>query len=322
MQQVDTKLRPFYTYIIGFSISIIVLVLATRQFWDETHGTKGARNFNELTAMWPSWYLGDALVFLALAGIAYALYCLLVKRKLKYLIPLSVIVLTSMLYLVKPSIAPDQIWASRRLVPVILPGFILFAMIAVEQIASAIEKRLKPGVLLRNIIYVIASMFLVITPLAISRPILVSDQYTQVTIMKNFCKSLPDNAAVIWLGTARWWALQSSEELCHVQSAGIVAKNIDASTMTQISEGLEQKHLTPVFALFGSDLNPDPTLLASQTYKQPLDDSVKKFFNLVSSGSYNQLENTIIGAPRSMSTGNLEIYATKLQNGEFVRLTN
>jgi len=320
LEQIDKRLQAYYRHIIVLFVTGTALTLVSRQFWDQTHGTKGLQNFNEFTALWPGWYMGDVLIYLSLAGMMLALYKLLVKKEIRYLIPASVIILTSLLYLVKPNIAPDQIWASRRLVPVILPGLIVFAVLTIDQLYKRLEVRYKLTMISRNGMFVATAAFLVLAPLSISRPMLIKSQYTQAAILQTFCEKLPPHAAVLWLGTARNWALQSSEELCGIRSAGLKAGYVDSSNLKEISRSLEQRGLVPIVAVFGGDLSPDATLLANPAYQQPLADKEKPAFKLVSSGVYNQLEASIIGAPKFMSTGSLEIYAARLKDDKFVRL--
>jgi hypothetical protein len=95
----------------------------------------GHRQYAEDSLYWVIWYLGVPAVILGTLGIA-----LLARRALKSLItwrdsgaariwalPLMITgwVIVSVLW--RPGIIPDQPWASRRLVPVVLPGLILAA---------------------------------------------------------------------------------------------------------------------------------------------------------------------------------------------------
>jgi hypothetical protein len=95
----------------------------------------GHRQYAEDSLYWVIWYLGVPAVILGTLGIA-----LLARRGLKSLItwrdsggariwalPLMITgwVIVSVLW--RPGIIPDQPWASRRLVPVVLPGLILAA---------------------------------------------------------------------------------------------------------------------------------------------------------------------------------------------------
>jgi hypothetical protein len=95
----------------------------------------GHRQYSEDSLYWVIWYLGVPAVILGTLGLA-----LLARRTLKALItwrdsgaariwalPLMITgwVIVSVLW--RPGIIPDQPWASRRLVPVVLPGLILAA---------------------------------------------------------------------------------------------------------------------------------------------------------------------------------------------------
>ena len=95
-----------------------------------------ARLYSEDTLYWMIWYAGIATVLLAGFGAA-----ILVRRCLRALLawhdssgtglnwalPLAVIIGGSAAVLWQPFTVPDQPWASRRLVPVVLPGLILIA---------------------------------------------------------------------------------------------------------------------------------------------------------------------------------------------------
>ncbi|HEY2237748.1 MAG TPA: hypothetical protein VGI21_03110, partial [Streptosporangiaceae bacterium] len=95
----------------------------------------GHRQYSEDSLYWVIWYLGVPAVILGTLGLA-----LLARRTLRALLtwrdsgaarvwalPLMITgwVIVSVLW--RPGIIPDQPWASRRLVPVVLPGLILAA---------------------------------------------------------------------------------------------------------------------------------------------------------------------------------------------------
>ena len=95
------------------------------------------RLYAEDTLYWVIWYVGLPAVLLGGFGVA-----LLVRRCLRALLswhdpsraarnwalPLAVIGLGSAAVLWQPETVPDQPWASRRLVPLVLPGLILCAL--------------------------------------------------------------------------------------------------------------------------------------------------------------------------------------------------
>jgi hypothetical protein len=95
------------------------------------------RTYAEDTLYWVIWYIGVPALLLATFGLA-----LLARRVLRALItwkdptgtarlwalPLLIISWVAVTVLWKPGTVPDQPWASRRLVPVVLPGLILAAV--------------------------------------------------------------------------------------------------------------------------------------------------------------------------------------------------
>ncbi|MFI6501520.1 hypothetical protein [Nonomuraea typhae] len=89
----------------------------------------GTRLYFEESLYWVIWYVGVPVAVLATVGAA-----VLVRRLLRngaafaWLLPLAVIGWTTVTTLLRPEITPDQPWASRRLVPVVIPGLIVLAV--------------------------------------------------------------------------------------------------------------------------------------------------------------------------------------------------
>jgi hypothetical protein len=95
------------------------------------------RTYAEDTLYWVIWYIGLPALLLGVFGLA-----LLARRMFRALItwrdptgavrlwalPLLIIGWASVTVLWRPGTVPDQPWASRRLVPVVLPGLILAAV--------------------------------------------------------------------------------------------------------------------------------------------------------------------------------------------------
>ncbi|HET7013233.1 MAG TPA: hypothetical protein VFI65_04950 [Streptosporangiaceae bacterium] len=94
------------------------------------------RLYSEDTLYWVIWYAGIATVLLAAFGAA-----VLIRRCLRSLftwndesgagmnwaLPIAVIFAGSAAVLWQPFTVPDQPWASRRLVPIVIPGMVLLA---------------------------------------------------------------------------------------------------------------------------------------------------------------------------------------------------
>jgi hypothetical protein len=108
------------------------------------------RLYSEQSLYWVIWYIGLPTVLLGGAGLVA-----LVRNSLRALVtwrdpdsrwriwalPLAIICTGSLAVLWQPDIAPDQPWASQRLVVVALPGFILAALWA----ASWLTHRARTG---------------------------------------------------------------------------------------------------------------------------------------------------------------------------------
>lgn len=82
-------------------------------------------------------YLSPPLVWMGILGWLMALWVVVRTKRHPYLAPVLVIVGGfALLYLWKPSVNPYHFWAIRRFVPVIVPGFILFASLGTWRIMS------------------------------------------------------------------------------------------------------------------------------------------------------------------------------------------
>ena len=94
------------------------------------------RLYSEDTLYWVIWYAGIATVLLGGFGAAILLRrCLrdllnwrdATGMSLNWALPMAIILVGSGAILWQPFTVPDQPWASRRLVPVVIPGLILLA---------------------------------------------------------------------------------------------------------------------------------------------------------------------------------------------------
>ena len=108
------------------------------------------RLYAEDTLYWVIWYIGLPALLLGVFGLA-----LLARRLVRGLVtwsdpfsaalvwalPLLVIGWATVSVLWRPDTTPDQPWASRRLVPIVLPGLILAAVWAAAWLTSQAGKR-------------------------------------------------------------------------------------------------------------------------------------------------------------------------------------
>jgi hypothetical protein len=102
------------------------------------------RRYDERSVEWLAWYVGAPAVALAIAGAA-----MLARRAvLRSLAPASIAWLAlgagTAFYLWRPSITPDHLWASRRLVPAAIPLVLTLAAAAIAGAVTAIRQRDRP----------------------------------------------------------------------------------------------------------------------------------------------------------------------------------
>ncbi|MGH3272908.1 MAG: hypothetical protein ACRDNZ_01100, partial [Streptosporangiaceae bacterium] len=119
-------IRPRFQTVYGTVTKVGGRVMAIFQRADGLP-VQPARLYYEISLHWIFWYIGVLAVLLATLGAA-----LLARRCLRgeapaWVLPLMVFAWVIVTTLYRPAIVPDQPWASRRLVPAVLPGFIVLA---------------------------------------------------------------------------------------------------------------------------------------------------------------------------------------------------
>jgi hypothetical protein len=87
----------------------------------------GTRSYDERTVTWLTWYFGISTVLLAAAGCALLARSAIVRRRPGPAVLLITLGVPTLLYLVRPAITPDQVWAMRRFLPAAMPMVVLCA---------------------------------------------------------------------------------------------------------------------------------------------------------------------------------------------------
>ena len=99
------------------------------------------RLFYEISLRWVFWYVGVPAVILGTAGAALLARRCLRGRAPLWTLPLITFAWTIVITLYRPAIVPDMPWASRRLVPAVLPGFILLAVWTVRWLGGWLREQ-------------------------------------------------------------------------------------------------------------------------------------------------------------------------------------
>ena len=98
------------------------------------------RTYAEISLQWVIWYIGLPAVVLGTLGAALLFRRCLQGRTPTWTLPLLTFAWATVTFLYRPAITPDQPWASRRLVPAVLPGFILLAVWACSWLIGRLRR--------------------------------------------------------------------------------------------------------------------------------------------------------------------------------------
>nr|MDQ2876689.1 hypothetical protein [Actinomycetota bacterium] len=181
------------------------------------------RLYYEISLHWIFWYIGVPAVLLATLGAA-----LLARRCLRgeapaWVLPLMVFSWVIVTTLYRPAIVPDQPWASRRLVPAVLPGFILLATWACAWLVGRVRRPDRVPAVAGGALAAVLALAMVVpavittfgllhepdgpaaskTAVASTRAGLAFQRTYggEIAAVDGMCAVIPKNASVVFLGT-------------------------------------------------------------------------------------------------------------------------
>ena len=229
-------------------------------------------HYSQLSLHWVVWYIGVPAVLLAALGAA-----VLTRRCLRggtpaWLLPLSSFAWIIVTVLYRPAIIPFQPWASRRLVPGVLPGLILLAVWAASWLL-AWARRHDYGPVASAAVPVFAVAL--VLPAAITtfglgvrdggplgiRPVadgwaLTATESGEIAAVARMCAALPRNASVVMLnGRANGEFPQVVRGMCGLPAA--VLPDPTRARVRQVVRGIAGAGRRPVLlATFRGALTP------------------------------------------------------------------
>ncbi|MGB8022300.1 MAG: hypothetical protein WCF04_13805 [Candidatus Nanopelagicales bacterium] len=154
--------RSALALVLAATASIVILVLVSRPLWMQGHeiefgssyfehvqGTQasagvpldGTRSYDELTVNWIAWYLGWPTVLISGAGLVAMIHAAVTQRRADLALFVVATGAPALLYMLRPSITPDHVWAMRRFLPVVLPAVLLVATWALMTLHSSGTRR-------------------------------------------------------------------------------------------------------------------------------------------------------------------------------------
>ncbi len=224
------------------------------------------RLYYELSMHWVFWYIGVPAVALGTLGAA-----LLSRRCLRGLVPawtlpLMIFAWAIVVTLYNPAITPDNPWASRRLVPTVLPGFILLAVWASDWLLGWVRRTGVGRVVWAGIAACIVALLLL--PAAVTtfglraRPggpvgiklaavgLAFKTTYGgEIAAVNGMCAAIPGDASVVFIDSGGGGASDRLAEvvrgMCGVPTASI--PDAHYKSVEQVIHGIVQAGRRPVF---------------------------------------------------------------------------
>tara|TARA_R110000868_G_scaffold43633_3_gene146469 strand:+ start:68301 stop:70391 length:2091 start_codon:yes stop_codon:yes gene_type:complete len=138
------------------TLGLLLVGWVSRPFWLEMHEiSKGpyqnaveglqlrdglpidpSRSYDEYSLWWYGWYFGWPLLLIAAVGLCLWLYWAISRKRAAHIVILATVAVSALLYLTFIKITPDQIWAFRRVLPVITPAILVGFAIGLRLLAG------------------------------------------------------------------------------------------------------------------------------------------------------------------------------------------
>jgi len=128
LTMVGLAIRPLFWPDYGHGSDFTDAWVASVQEREGLWPIEGSRTYYDMSLYWVGWYVGLGTVLFASLGVALVLRRLVLRRDPQWLLPAMLLVWTVTTTLLRPAITPDHPWASRRLIVLVIPAFILFAV--------------------------------------------------------------------------------------------------------------------------------------------------------------------------------------------------
>jgi hypothetical protein len=224
------------------------------------------RLYYEISLHWVFWYIGVPAVILATLGAALLSRRCLQGRAPAWVLPLMMFAWIIVATLYRPAIFPDHPWASRRLVPGVLPGFIMLAIWATGWLTGWLRRAGTARVVHVGLMTcVVAALVLpaavttfglrvtsggpVGIRLAANGLAFKRTYVGEISAVDRMCAAIPRDASVVFIGGTNSgdaaWLTQVVRGMCGVPTASIATPRPQA--VEQVVRGIDQAGRRPVF---------------------------------------------------------------------------
>ena len=253
-------LRPYVQTVHGQRTASDIRAMTGYQLADHLP-VDPTRLYYEISLHWVFWYVGVPAVILATLGAAVLARRCVRGRAPAWTLPLVSFAWIIVATLLRPGITPDQPWASRRLVPGVLPGFIVLALWAASWLTGWLREH-GTGRAIRGCAVAVLSAALVlpavITTFGISYQDgpggarLVADGFAgkttyagEIGAVRRLCAAVPADASVVLVtATTAGQLAPVLRAMCGVPAATMLHQ--PRAVMRQVARGIRAAGRRPV----------------------------------------------------------------------------
>ncbi len=308
--------RRWRSTLLTILLSLFWLCLAVRPFFYLKQMLRGPDtplgDFTTLAPYWVLWYL-PALTILAFVSLFWT-WDRVLRGKMLDLLPLLLVVSAECaLYFIRPSITPDQIWAARRFLPVVFPGFALLGCLLLARLYDLKWLAIYKQKINTQVVVSSAATLAVISPLFVSYPFIPGRVYaSQLTQVEAVCNNIPSNAAVVWVGATQHTMVEPTQAFCGVPAFA-----------TTVTDGPTLQPLLVQLAAIGKSQHREVIIAISSGDLDELPVQDQGSMQAVSTITYSSIQQVYDKFPRYRNTTTQTVMLGKLNDsGEVVSIDN
>lgn len=244
----------------------------------------GTRTYGESAMSWLTWYMGLPAVVLAVVGAAIAWALTLNQRRPKLMPALALVGPLTLLYLQRPRITGDQVWALRRFVPTAIPLMILLASLAGFELVKWLRPRVPSGGTAAALVAVAALM--VVPPAVVTWPLRSEHTLLWPThTISDLCGALGPDSAVLISGNQLLGdqLIRTVARTCDVPTARADMSEVDVAKLAD--DWLREGRTLLVVAYSGEQIADATIVTDFDMPQQMLEQAVERIPSVIESGT-------------------------------------